>query len=65
MSERTLINALRNDYAKLDPADRKYKIRELIKESAENRDFIASVLPKFYAEACSPSIIAKQNKLSS
>ena len=50
MSEKTLISALRRDYAKLDPADRKQKIRELVAESAENRNFIKSYFPEFYAE---------------
>ena len=50
MSEKSLITALRKDYTKLDPADRKQKIRELIKESAENRNFIKSHFPEFYAE---------------
>jgi|HubBroStandDraft_3_1064219.scaffolds.fasta_scaffold389751_2 hypothetical protein len=50
MSEKTLITALRKDYAKLDPADRKQKIRELIRESAANRDFIKNYFPEFYVE---------------
>jgi hypothetical protein len=50
MSEKTLISALRKDYAKLDPVDRKQKIRELIRESAANRDFIKNYFPEFYAE---------------
>lgn len=50
MSEKSLITALRRDYAKLDTADRKQKIRELIRESSFNRDFIKSYFPEFYAE---------------
>ena len=50
MSEKSLISALRRDYAKLDPSDRKQKIRELIAESAENRTFIKNYFPEFYAE---------------
>jgi hypothetical protein len=50
MSEKSLITALRRDYAKLEPTERKQKIRELIGESAENRQFIKNHFPEFYAE---------------
>lgn len=50
MSENTLIAALRKDYAKLAPSDRKQKIRELVAESTENRTFIKNYFPEFYAE---------------
>ena len=67
MSEKTLIAALRRDYAKLDPADRKQKIRELIAESAENRTFIKNYFPEFYAEVypVRPRVAVKQWKSSS
>lgn len=65
MSEKSLITALRRDYAKLDPTDRKLKIRALVSESPKNRKFIKSVFPEFYAEAFRPSATTKPDNLSS
>jgi hypothetical protein len=51
MAESDLIRALRMDYMKLAPSDRKKKIRELAAESRENKKFIREFFPEFYAEA--------------
>jgi hypothetical protein len=51
MAEADLIKALRQDYKKLDSADRRQKIREIAAESKENKKFIQKFFPEFYDEA--------------
>jgi hypothetical protein len=51
MAEADLLKALRQDYKKLDSADRKQKIREIAAESKENKKFIQKFFPEFCAEA--------------
>jgi len=57
MSEKTFIADLHADFKKLSASDRKKKIRELVADSEDNRNFIKEFFPEFYGEAF-PSIFA-------
>ena len=45
------ISLLRNEYAALDPDDRKRKIQKLVSESGDNEQLIREHFPEFFEEA--------------
>jgi hypothetical protein len=51
VSEDHFVSELRKEYAALEPGDRKKKIRELVAESKDNKQFILASFPDFFSEA--------------
>jgi hypothetical protein len=51
VSEEHLIQAIAGTYAKMPQVERIKKVRELVRKSASNKDFLKKFFPDMYREA--------------